>query len=254
MSKAPGRALSEFDWHQISRQTPGYPSLRPLLPLADQHKEKVMSQLGAIMAELSVFHFDKIGSIFEDHTSSYSVGECLSPTLLWQCRDTLGGINRGPFFEDSRYFDSLISVFIAHSKELSLTPHAFFAPIPDHSEYSTWASYKTAVKRWNDFVAVGSKIEDSKNRLSYCIAGQFLLEMVPQLSLANGYFTLSHPDLHLGNVFVDEDLNITCIIDWGSTSTGPITELITTPGLGNTASPPSDTLIAAFRSGFSQRS
>lgn len=39
MSKAPGRALSDYDWVQISRQTPGYPSLRQLLPLSDQQGE-----------------------------------------------------------------------------------------------------------------------------------------------------------------------------------------------------------------------
>lgn len=50
MSKAVGRALSDYDWAQISHQIPGYPSLRQLLPLPDGNREKVMRQLGAIMA------------------------------------------------------------------------------------------------------------------------------------------------------------------------------------------------------------
>ena len=254
MSKAPGRPLSEYDWTQISRQIPGYPSLHPLLPLSDQGRKKVMKQLAAIMEQLSKIRFEKIGSLFEDGDGHYSIGECLSPSLLWQWRDELDGIDRGPFIEEDRYLDSLASAFVSHARELPLRPHAFFAPIPDPSEYPNWASYKAAVSRWNDFVVVGEKIDNSKNRLSYCIAGQFLREMIPRLSTANGFFTLPHPDLHPGNIFVDENLNITCIIDWGSASSGPITELLAAARMGNSVSPPSELLITAFRSGFGEGS
>lgn len=113
------------------------------------------------------------------------------------------------------------------------------------------SSFRAAVGRWNDFVAVGCKTESSQNRLSYCIVGQFLVAMIPHLSsTANGGFTLSHPDLHLGNIFVDDDLNITCIIDWASTSLGPITEFLATPELEGSISPPPRSQVAAFRSLF----
>lgn len=92
------------------------------------------------------------------------------------------------------------------------------------------------------------------NRLSYCIAGQFLRDMIPRLSTENGYFTLSDPDLYLGNIFVDEDFNITCIIDCGSASSGPVTELLATLELGNSATPPLEEFTAAFKSGFCQES
>ncbi len=251
MSKAAGRPLSDYDWAEISRQTPGYPSLRPLLPMPDSMREKVMKQLGSIMAQLSMLRFDMIGSLFEDSDGRYVVGECLSPALLWQRRDSLEGIERGPFLREDQYLDSLVSAFTFHATELELTPHAFFAPIPDYSEYSTWASYRAAVRRWNDFVAIGAKIESSKNRLSYSLAGQFLREMIPHLCASRSNFTLSHPDLHLGNIFVDDGFNITCIIDWGSASFGPITELLSTPGLGKSVHPPSKRFTRAFRSGFS---
>ncbi|UKZ65831.1 uncharacterized protein TrAtP1_007021 [Trichoderma atroviride] len=109
---------------------------------------------------------------------------------------------------------------------------SIMAELSDH-RFPEIDSYRMASRRWNDFVAIGQKIDHSKNRLLYCIAGQFLVEMIPQLS--SGYdnsFTLSHPDLHVGNIYVDDDLNITCIIDWSSASTGPIAELLATPGLG----------------------
>ncbi|KJK73544.1 hypothetical protein H634G_11202 [Metarhizium anisopliae BRIP 53293] len=251
MSKATGRPLSDYDWTEISRRTPGYPQLRPLLPLPDGIREKVMRQLGTIMAQLSTLRLDKIGSLFEDCNGNYVVGECLSPTLLWQERDSLDGIERGPFLQESQYLESLVTAFISHAIELPLSPHAFFAPIPDYSEYSSWSSYRAAVSRWNDYVAIGAKIESSKNRLSYCLAGQVLQQMIPHLSTSNGQYTLSHPDLHLGNIFVDENFDIACLIDWGSASTGPVTELLATPGLGTSISEPPEQLITAFRSGFS---
>jgi hypothetical protein len=61
-------------------------------------------------------------------------------------------------------------------------------------------------------------------------------EMIPILGgdsdsdTCRGY-PLGHPDLHLGNIFVDDDLNITCIVDWGSASTVPLPELLSAPGL-----------------------
>lgn len=250
MSKAIGRPLCDYDWTNIQSQTPGYPQLRPILPLPDGMREKVMKQLGAIMGQLSIPRFDKIGSLLEDSSGNFVVGECLSPTLLWQERDSLNGIKCGPFLQEKQYLESLISAFTSHATELPLTPHVFFAPIPDYSEYSSWSSYRAAVGRWNDYVAIGAKPESSKNRLSYHLAGQLLRQMQDNLLIMNGSFTLSHPDLHLGNIFVDEEFNITCLIDWGSASSGPVTGLLATPGLGNSVTHP-EQLVTAFRHGFS---
>jgi hypothetical protein len=77
---------------------------------------------------------------------------------------------------------------------------------------------------------------------------------VPLMRSQSTTFTISHPDLHVGNVFVDEELNVTCIIDWGSTTTGPFTELLATPGLAGPSHPPAPALISSFRAGFSERS
>lgn len=251
MGKASGRPLSEFDWVELSQIT-GYPNRRPLLPLTDLDREKVMEQLGVIMSSLSNFHFDRIGSLFEDGDGNYFVGECLNPALLWQYRDELEGIDRGPFQQESQYFQSLISVFIAHAKELPLSPHSFFAPIPDPFEYPHWTSYRQAGERWRTFCSIGDKVEGNQNRLDFCIAGQFLFKMIPHLTSMNGDFVLSHPDLHPGNIFVDEHFNITSIIDWGSASSGLAAELLGTPGLNGSLSPPKELLAAAYRSGFCQ--
>ncbi|KAF5019493.1 hypothetical protein F66182_8500 [Fusarium sp. NRRL 66182] len=251
MSKANGRPLSDYNWVELS-QLPGYPNLRPLLPLEDRHREKIMEQLGAIMSCLSKHHFDKLGSLFQDAVGNYIVGECLGPSLLWQNRDELEGIDRGPFTQECQYFHSLISAFIAHAQELPLTPHSFFAPIPDPFEYPHWTSYRQAVQRWRTFCSVGDQIEGSQNRLSFCLAGHFLYDMIPCLTSKDEAFVLCHPDLHVGNIFVDDDFNITSIIDWGSASSSPMSELLATPGLNGSLSPPKESLVVAFRSGFCQ--
>ncbi|KAG9255772.1 kinase-like domain-containing protein [Emericellopsis atlantica] len=214
MSKASGRALSEYDWSEASR-IPGYTLRTPLLPLTDRNREKIMGQLRGIMSLLSEIHFDKIGSLFEaqDGSSDCSVGECLNPSLFWEKRDTLEGID------------------------------------------PSWASYKAAVDRWEDFYLLGEGAEGSKNRLSYCLAGEFLREMIPSLtshaSQSRG-FAPCHPDLHTGNIFVDENFNVTSIIDWGSAYAGPLSELLATPGLSGSISPPGESIVAAFRAGFGQ--
>ncbi|KAF5599289.1 RNase H domain-containing protein [Fusarium pseudoanthophilum] len=249
MSKASGRPLSDYDWLELS-QIEGYPNRRPLLPTTDRDREKVMAQLGTIMSRLLDTHFKKIGSLSQDSNGIYSIGECLSPSLLWQHRDELEGIDRRPFGQESQYLRSLISAFTAHAEEPPLTPQSFFAPIPDPFEYSNWTSYRKAVDRWQHFCSIDDKVEGNKNRLDFCIAGQFLNEMVPHLVSAEERFVLCHPDLHLGNIFVDDDFNITCIIDWSSASASPTSELLSTPGLNGSLSPPKPSLVTAFRSGF----
>ncbi|CZR40270.1 uncharacterized protein FPRO_05170 [Fusarium proliferatum ET1] len=252
-SKASGRPLSDYRWTEPSVQPPNIRHPISQLPLSESDRERIMNQLGAIMYRLSRVHFNKIGSLFEDDTGGFSVGECLSPVLTWQSRDSLEKeIERGPFTEEPVYLRSLISAFTSHAEELPLTPYLFFSPLPRPADYSTWDSFRAATDRRGDFIVIGDKLEGSKNRLDYCIAGQILEEMIPRLSSDSTGFTLSHPDLHTGNIFVDEDLNITCIIDWGSATTCPVTELLATPGLEGSSKPPSVALTAAFQAGFSQ--
>ncbi|KAF4947148.1 hypothetical protein FGADI_10604 [Fusarium gaditjirri] len=249
-SKATGCSLGSYAWSPPRYQVPGLHHRSPPMPMSDENRAKVMSQLGALMSELYTHRFDRIGSLSRKGDASYVVGECLSPSLTWQERDSLE-LDRGPFDTEHDYLISVISAFESHAKELSLTPHTFFAPVPDMMDYESLSSYQKASRRWNDFVAVGQKIEHSKNILFYCIAGQFLSEMINDLSSnATGGFTISHPDLHLGNIYVDENFNITSILDWSSTSTGPVSEILANPSLGSSAAPPSAFLTAAYRSGF----
>ncbi|KAF5722366.1 kinase-like domain-containing protein [Fusarium mundagurra] len=250
--KAPGRSLGSYAWSPPRHQVPGLQHRSPPMPISDDNRGKVMSQLGAFMSELSTHRFGRIGSLFRDEDANYVVSEYLSPSLTWQERDSLE-LDRGPFDTEHDYLISLISAFTSHAQELSLTPHTFFAPVPDMVDYESLSSYQKASRRWNDFMAIGQKIEHSKNIFSYCIAGQFLSEMINDLSSngANG-FTISHPDLHLGNIYVDENFNITSIIDWSSASTGPVSEILTAPSLGSSAAPPSAFLATAYRSGFIQ--
>ncbi|KFA48439.1 hypothetical protein S40293_00294 [Stachybotrys chartarum IBT 40293] len=215
-SKAPGRSLGSYNWCKDPHEMLGAQH-QPRLPLSDKDREKVMKQLGAIMSELSDHRFEEIGSLTIDETGIPSIGECLSPSFTWQERDSLE-LDRGPFSEEFDYLDSLVSAFTSHARELPLTPHVFIAPVPDKLDYKTMDSYRTAGRRWNDFG-----------------------------------FALSHPDLHLGNLYVDDDFNITCVIDWSSTTSGPITELLVPPSLGSSNVPASGFLTAAFRTGFEQQ-
>ena len=95
--------------------------------------------------------------------------------------------------------------------------------------------------------------------MDYWIASDMANEMMRQafpkiapIVLSRG-FTLRHPDLSTSNIFVDDDLNITCVIDWGLASTAPITELLAGFGMPNPRFLPSPPLIAAFRTGYEEK-
>lgn len=228
-------------------------SRKPPPPLKKSHKEKVMRQLGAITAQLYNLRFDKLGSLSEEG-GKYRVAKCLSPQLIWHERDFLT-IPRGPFQQDHEYYESLLRAFLLHIKELPLRQHAFFAPIPELKQFKDLLSYRAAVGRWNDFVTVGSKIDNSKNRVGYCVAGHFLQEMIPLIcaqSSAGSGFPLYHPDLSTSNIFVDRDSNITCIIDWAFASTVPISTLLAAPGLPHPRDGVDPALASIFRDSFTR--
>lgn len=87
--------------------------------------------------------------------------------------------------------------------------------------------------QWNDFVTIGRKIDSAENRLDYMIAGDILRDIVRNFNLPvikPGTFPLCHPDLSV-NIFVDDDYNISCIIDWAFSSSIPESMLLAPPGL-----------------------
>ncbi|KFY41658.1 hypothetical protein V494_02856 [Pseudogymnoascus sp. VKM F-4513 (FW-928)] len=251
MSIAPGFPLGYFSWDPCPEGM--ISSRKPPPPLKKYHKEKIMRQLGAITAQLYNLRFNSLGSLSEEH-GEYRVAKCLSPQLIWHERDSLT-IPRGPFQQDYEYYESLLEAFLLHIKELPLRQHAFFAPIPELSQFQDLLSYQAAVGRWNDFVAIGSKIDNSRNRTDYCVAGHFLREMIPLIcapSSASSGFPLCHPDLSTSNIFVDHDFNITCIIDWAFASTVPISTLLATPGLPHPRDEVGPALASIFQDSFTR--
>jgi hypothetical protein len=132
--------------------------------------------------------------------------------------------------------------------------------VPTPDEYNTYDDYRSATDRWNDFVTVGSKIDNGKNRLDYFIVGRLLQNMISSLAKESGLnssgdsagFPLSHPDLSLNNIFVDDDCNITCVIDWAFATSVPFAALLVTPGLPHPRNETTSSLTTAFRNGFEE--
>jgi hypothetical protein len=63
-------------------------------------------------------------------------------------------------------------------------------------------------------------------------------------------FPLCHPDLSASNIFVDSELNITCVIDWAFTSTVPAPTALITPGLPHPWNGTEPFLVLAFKTSF----
>ncbi|KAK3393983.1 hypothetical protein B0H63DRAFT_531933 [Podospora didyma] len=222
--------------------------------MSEDGRQKIMRQLGEITAQLSHLRFSTISSLVEDEQpGAYKVEECLLPSFIWFRREELEELDRGPFHDERDYFDSLFTAYINHFESLDAPQHLLLGPRPETCEYNSWASYAAASDRANDFVAVGIKMDHSKNRFAFCLAGQLMKDMTPQLISGGEGFPLHHPDLHTGNIFVDDDLNVTCIIDWASASTVPSAEHLITPCVPSSALVHKQTAIAAFRQGYQSK-
>jgi hypothetical protein len=222
MSEAPGQQLSDV-WKSASHSQPG---------LEAGEKDKILSQLGAITFKLSQLRFDTIGSLFEE-AGSFAPKECLSRGHMLDDRYLLE-IPRGPFGSETEFYNNLISALSEHAETMPLLPHCFVAPVPTRDEYQSYIQYQNASLLWNDFVCVGDKFDSSKNRLDYVVLADALRDILQKLeppAVNPGTFPLCHPDLSADNIFVDEDFNITCLIDWAFASSVPDFMLFTMPGL-----------------------
>ena len=254
MSKAAGHPLAKYDW-QVNARSGLNESATLARHLTAEEKNKIMSQLGCFARQLFGLRFPAIGSLFEGGEGCY-VGECLSPGHVLQDRESIEDIQRGPFHDEESYYSSLTNALHLHAEQLPMGYHILRAPIAIPQEYPNFAKYYAATDRWNDFAALGGIVDSSLNRLQYCIASQLLRDciipcLVCPVERTNAGLPLCHHDISLQNLFVDEELNITCVIDWSSSSTVPPAQLLAPPGLPH----PRDLileqfLVHAFRPGF----
>jgi hypothetical protein len=256
MSKAGGHPLAQFAWptHAHDFSVPNDPAA-PLRALTKKEMEKIMCQLGSYARQLFGLRFSTIGSLFESGTGYY-IDECLSPGHVLQDRDTIEDLPRGPFHNEADYYGSLAAALHAHAEQLPMGYHILRAPVPVPQDYPDMAHYYTATDRWNDFASLGGMVESSANRLQYCLVSQILRSsMIPYMagpvSQSPLRFPLCHHDISIQNLFVDSELNITCVIDWAFSSTVPPAQLLATPGLPHPRDLVLDySLVSAFRFGF----
>ena len=256
MSKATGHPLAKYDWRAHTHEPSGLNgSASPAQVLAEEEKKKIMRQLGCYARQLFGLRFPTIGSLFEGD-EGYYIDECLSPGHILQDRETIKDIPRGPFHNEADYYSSLAAALHLHAERLPMGHHVLRAPVPVPQEYPNFAKYYAATDRWNDFVNLGGMVDRSMNRLQYCLASHLLRDsiiprMVRNISQSAPGFPLYHHDISLQNLFVDDDLNITCVIDWAFSSTVPPVQLLATPGLPHPRDLVLDfPLVSAFRSGF----
>ncbi|KAK2601539.1 hypothetical protein QQS21_004924 [Conoideocrella luteorostrata] len=235
MTMAKGQPLSMYDWR--TRRYPDVPGADVFArPLFYCEKSHILNQLARFVCQLSQSRFDKIGSLFERADGSYVVEECLSPSFILQNHEHLENIPRGPFQNEREYYSALVSTLLAHCEELDMSHHILHAPLPCPLEYSNFGSYNAACHRWNDYAAAGSKADSNQNRLEYGLAAMFIRDLVIPCLTAPGDppppgFPLRHHNISTQNIYVDENFNITCMLDWALSSTVPFVDSLACPGL-----------------------
>ncbi len=193
-------------------------------------RQRLFSSLELFITwQLSRLRFGQARSLIEENREFY-IKTCLSRGLVLNQRHALEDIPRGSFKFEKHYYEAQITAFLEHVKYLALGHHYFFAPNPARSEYDNDAGFRATTDWWNDFVAVQSKIDSSHNRTDFVVAGEALSVVITKWTrdLSDGLlsddqrcFVIHHPDLSVNNIFVDEDFNFTCIIDWEFCSTVP---------------------------------
>lgn len=243
MSKAEGKSLETMWEENDLHHRPGSLELN-----------KVMSQLGHITWKLSQVRFAQIGSLFEEN-GYFAIGQCLSKGHIQYKRHSLG-IPRGPFVSEGEFYYSLIAALVKHAATLPLAHHCFAAPVPSRNDYPNMDLWHGAHDLWNDFITVGQKVDGAANRVDYVIAANALKHLISQYAgnwsgvVFPVTFALCHPDLTMSNIFVDDQWNITCIIDWAFATTMPVPLLLAPPGFPQSRHKLDERFCLGFRDGF----
>lgn len=154
------------------------------LSVPEQHKPKVAGQLARYWYELSQITFDQIGRIWGGPGAD---DDPRIISLQWfgaqDCEP--GHYDIGPF----------------------KTSGAYFSSIRQGMNDLLRAQHRDAWPQWS----------------GPC---QALTDAIPSLTIAprrrRGRFPLSHVDFHYGNVLLDDDYNVTGIIDWTNAHTVPV--------------------------------
>lgn len=139
---------------------------------------------------------------------------------------------------------------------LPLGHHCFAAPVPSRSDYPNKDLWQCARDLWNQFVTVGQKVDGATNRVDYIIAAHVLDHLISQYArnwsgvTCPVSFPLCHPDLTMSNIFVDDQYNITCIIDWAFVTTVPLPLLLLPPGFPQSRHRLDERVCLGFRDGF----
>ncbi|KAJ5436510.1 Aminoglycoside phosphotransferase [Penicillium cf. griseofulvum] len=216
---------------------------------------KVMSQLGQVTWKLAQVRFAQIGPLSEED-GFFVIGECLSKGHIQHKRHSLKGIHRGPFISENEFYRSLIATLIKHANMLPLAHHCFAAPVPSRNDYPNKDQWDGARDLWNEFLTIGQKADGATNRVDYIIASHALNRLISQYAsnwseiASSPSFPLCHPDLTTNNIFVDDQYNITCIIDWAFATTVPIPLLLSPPGFPQSRHKLDERFCLSFRDGF----
>lgn len=160
------------------------------------------------------------------------------------------------FTSATAFYKALVTTLQEHASTLPLSPRCLLAPLPLPEQYDDRSQFDRAHDRWHGFIYTDSKIDGPENSMDYTIAGDIIEELhskwVKNMGLdedSYGY-SLHHPDFSVNNIFIDDDCNITCIIDWGFCSAVPLSMAITVPGLPQSRYEVSEELTREFMAGF----
>ncbi|KAI2081369.1 hypothetical protein LOZ36_006226 [Ophidiomyces ophidiicola] len=166
-----------------------------LLKLPAPRRRHLYSQLGNIYLQLFQHQFDHIGALTLDANDDNWVFERNRPLSVYMNEQSLAGAEPCRYIPPNQVYHSTIDyVFMVHQALLD-----DFHRVPG---------------------SISSKVDARAYLYNIYQLRQFLMEWVkPELN--HGPFVLMHGDLRSANILVDEDLNITSVLDWEWTHTIP---------------------------------
>jgi Phosphotransferase enzyme family len=199
-------------WYLITDELPGVPldSVWNTISQSEELRKKFFGQLSDIVIQLSGLQFDKIGSL---KLHEYNVQVCIISiqSLMYKTKEQLSGSFGRPL---TSHVNDLERVGIDATSDCNSTFHS----TTSYFDYLAELHFRRLRFQPNS-------IYDEEDGYWKFVARICMRELARRLVSSEfdlGPFVLMHGDLTQQNILVDEDYNISGIVDWEWSATVPI--------------------------------
>ena len=218
-----------LEWMLMERVA-GAPLAKSWLDLSNDQHVTLMKQVCDWQSELLLVEAPKIGGLYLRWTEAdmeFFIGPSIHQ-VFYTDRRLLYKSNRGPFDSFRDFASAALEIQLQELNDPYHQPAAKIQKVPKQSKHEYIAAVRRKYPHFTE-----DDVEDYRRRISYGIPSYDINEIVPKVRalldslpricpVPDDFTVLSHNDISAMNIMVDEQGQITALLDWENVEFRPM--------------------------------